>query len=153
MYQPAMKTRLTDLEAEKAALLSRQKAPKPNPKVSVHPNLAGLYRRKVEELESLLDDATAREDAMTIIRSMIEGIVLTPRVDAGGLEAVLSGDLARILALCQAGSGGPQQQDTPDAVSVRGCQVSVVAGTRNHLELLLIWTSLPPMSRAPFWIR
>jgi hypothetical protein len=40
MYQPAMKTRLTDLGAEKAALLSRQKAPRQNPKVSVHPNLA-----------------------------------------------------------------------------------------------------------------
>ena len=30
-----------------------------------------------------------REEAMTIIRSMIESIVLTPRVDAGGLEAIL----------------------------------------------------------------
>jgi hypothetical protein len=87
-----------------------------------------------------LDDATARDDAMTIIRSMIDGIVLTPRVGAGGLEAILSGDLARILTLCASGS---QQQDTPDAVSVRGCQVSVVAGTGNHLELLLLWTDFP----------
>ena len=137
MYQPAMKARLTELEAEKAALLSRQKAPRQNPKVSVHPNLAGLYRRKVEELELLLEDVTEREEAMTTIRSMIEGIVLTPRVDAGGLEAVLSGDLARILALCQAGSGSSQQQDTPDALAwsdfpiqaPRRTVVSGVAGT------------------------
>jgi hypothetical protein len=89
--------------------------------VSVHPNLAGLYRRKVEELASFLEDATAREEAMTLIRSVIEGIVLTPRVDAGGIEAVLSGDLARNLVLCQTGSGGSQQQDAPDAVCVRRC--------------------------------
>ncbi|WP_210495127.1 hypothetical protein [Microvirga antarctica] len=68
-----------------------------DPNVSVHPNLCGLYRRKVEELEPPLDDATAREDAMTIIRSMIiEGIVLTPGVSACGVEAVSSGDVTRI---------------------------------------------------------
>jgi hypothetical protein len=27
------------------------------PNVSVHPNLAAVYRKKVEELENLLDDA------------------------------------------------------------------------------------------------
>ena len=103
----------------------------------MHPNLAGLYRRKVEELELRLEDVTEREEAMTSIRSMIEGIVLTPRVDADGIEADLSGDLARILALCQAGSGSSQQQDTPDALAwsdfpiqtPRRTVVSGVAGT------------------------
>ena len=34
-------------------------------------------------------------------------------VGAGGLEAILSGDLARILVLCQAGSEGPNSKTRP----------------------------------------
>ena len=55
LYQPAMKARLTELEAEKASLMARQGPAPVVHKVSVHPNLAAVYRRKVEELESSAD--------------------------------------------------------------------------------------------------
>ena len=87
----------------------------------MHPNLAAVYRRKVEELETLL---TTPSTAMKreLIRSLIEKIELTPK-EEGGLDALLHGDLARILALCA------EQQKAPWADAVRGYSFSVVAGT------------------------
>jgi hypothetical protein len=54
----------------------------------VHPNLAAVYRKKVEELGSLLDDAEHRDEAMELIRSLIEKIELSPREEGGGLTAI-----------------------------------------------------------------
>ena len=71
---------------------------------------------------------------------MIESITLTPRQDGPGLDALLKGDLARLLVLCVAGSG---QTKAPGAFALGGLSLSVVAGTRNHLELLLLWTGFP----------
>jgi hypothetical protein len=51
MYQPSMKERMDELEAEKALLEERlATAPEP-PKIRLHPNLAGLYREKVVALD------------------------------------------------------------------------------------------------------
>ena len=45
--------------------------------LSVHQNLAAVYRRKIEELESLPRDTDYRDEAIKTIRSMIESITLT----------------------------------------------------------------------------
>ena len=100
----------------------------PSP-ISLHPNLPALYRRKVEELEKLLTDPELAAEAMDAIAALIRRVVLTPRTDAPGLDAVLHGDLAEILALCN----GTTSNDKRPA----GRQVSVVAGARNQLYLLL----------------
>jgi hypothetical protein len=105
LYQLAMKAGLSELEGEKASLMARQDPASIVQKVSVHPNLAALYQRKVEELEGLLSDPECRDEAIETIRSMIDNITLTPRQEGPGLEALLKGDLARILVLCLAGSG------------------------------------------------
>ncbi len=129
-------------EVEKAVLIRQKETPSGTPNVSVHPNLAAVYRRKVEELEQLLEDAEHKDEAMEHIRSLIEKIELTPK-EEGGLDAVLHGDLARILALCSTGAeaakeakptravavSGSRQAKTPDAVCVQGFSLSVVAGT------------------------
>lgn len=47
LYQPSMKTRLAELEAEKATLLSLKDTAATIPNVSIHPYLAAVYRRKV----------------------------------------------------------------------------------------------------------
>jgi hypothetical protein len=83
-------------------------------KVSVHPNLAAIYRRKVEELESLLVDTDCRDEAIQTIRSMIESITLTPRQNGPGLDALLKGDLAHLLMLCVTGS---RQTKAPGDIS------------------------------------
>ncbi len=61
--------------------------------VRLHPNLARLYREKVAALHSLLNDKTTRTEAVEIIRSLIDRIVLWP-AETGGLEIELVGDLA-----------------------------------------------------------
>jgi hypothetical protein len=55
-----------------------------------------------------LEDTVHKHEAMELIRSLIEKIELTPK--EGGLDAVLYGDLARILSLCSAGQPQAEQQ-------------------------------------------
>ncbi|WP_152568952.1 hypothetical protein [Microvirga sp. BSC39] len=103
LYQSSMKARLTELEGQKASLAAQRTSGSIAPNISVHPNLAAVYRKKVEALESLLEDAAHKDEAMELIRSLIEKIVLTPS-EGGGVEAILHGDLASILCLCSAGA-------------------------------------------------
>ncbi len=120
LYQPSMKQRLADLGTEKRSLAARVSETTGPAAVSVHPNLAEAYRRRVAELESLLEDPELRDEAMEAIRSMIERIVVKPR-DGGGVELELHGDLARILALCSANEKTPPRDEM-------GFSMSVVAG-------------------------
>ncbi|MCU4179696.1 recombinase family protein [Bosea sp. BH3] len=125
LYQPSMKLRLAELEDEKRLLTARlSEAWEPSP-VLVHPNLAEAYRRRVAELESLLNDPELRDEAIEAIRSMIERIVVSPR-DGGGVDLELHGDLARILALCSANAKTPSRGEA-------GFSLSVVAGARFEL--------------------
>ena len=102
--------------------------------VRIHPNLATIYRHKVEALEKLFEDEATRDEAFQIVRSLIDRIVLTPTDD--GLAAELHGDLAAILALCEA-----QNDRRPTAKAVRR-QLSVVAGARCSLYLLVVADAL-----------
>ena len=83
LYQLSMKARLAELETEKPAFISSRDAGPTLPNVSVHPNLAAVYRKKVQELEQLLEDAQHKDEAMELIRSLIEKIELTPREGGG----------------------------------------------------------------------
>ena len=123
MYHPAMKERMAQLEADRAALIA-EATPMETPKVDVlaHPNLPELYRRKVSELEQLLEGGAERDEAKDLIRSMIDGVVLTPRKTTNGLDATLYGELGAILSICAAATQG-----TAPAPN-RGSQFSVVAG-------------------------
>lgn len=103
LYQRSMKARFAELEAETTVLIRQKEAASTPANVSVHPNLASVYRKKVEELERLIEDAEHRDEAMELIRSLIHKIVLTPR-EGGGVDALLHGGLARILALCSTGA-------------------------------------------------
>jgi site-specific DNA recombinase len=102
LYQPSMKSRMEELEAEKAALEERLASAPEAPVVRLHPNLAQVYREKVATLETALADPAIKDEAAEIIRSLIERITLTPRED-GTLEVLLHGELARILQVCEAG--------------------------------------------------
>jgi site-specific DNA recombinase len=123
LYQPSMKARMAELEAEKAALEERLAAAPELPKVRLHPNLAGMYRKNVAALEQALADPEIKAEAMAIVRSQIDRITLTPGED-GGLAVELYGDLARILQLCEAGE---HKQQRPGRRGP-GRGLSVVAG-------------------------
>jgi DNA invertase Pin-like site-specific DNA recombinase len=117
-----LEQRRLDLERE----LETAKAPAPR----LHPNIAEVYRRKVEELHDALraeDAGPARE----LVRGLIEAIVLTP--ENGRLGVEVRGELAAILRLSglaneKAPAGGPE---------LLAEQIKVVAGARNPRELTL----------------
>lgn len=83
---------------------------------------------------------------MKLSRSLIETIVLTPR-EEGGLDALLHGDLARILALCSTGAevveakplraisvGGPKRKDALEVCVPQGL-LMIVSDSRKSPRL------------------
>jgi hypothetical protein len=139
-YNPTLTRRLTELEQQKAAAEGTLAAAGGPPVVLLHPNLAEVYRQKVARLEEALNEPAVRAEAADILRSLIDRIVLRPLTEGDGLAAELVGDLAAILTMC----AESQKGKSPSRLSPEGpSQLSVVAGTRNCLYLLL---SAPALS-------
>ncbi len=63
---------------------------------------------------------------MDLIRSMIDRVELRPRSEGKGLEAILPGDLAAILA---AWAGASVENENAPDLSISGRRLSMVAGT------------------------
>ena len=129
LYEPSMKSRLASLKEDKARFLA-QTADIPDRDISVltHPKLAEVYRRKVANLETLLEGSDHRP-ALELIRSMIDGVILVPNTDSTALDATLAGDLASILNICAEVSG----KSKLPGIAASGSQLSVVAGARIEL--------------------
>ena len=106
--------------------------------VEVHPNLPDLYCKKVENLQTLLSDETARPQAVEIIRSLIERIDVHPGAERGRCEVIIVGALAHILAFTQ-------QQTTAVPGGDDGTFL-MVAGACNWLYLLFV-APLPQVFR------
>ncbi len=86
----------------------------------LHPNLAEVYRQKIQNLRDALNQDDSRADAAGLLRSLIDEIRLVP-VD-GQLDIYLVGNLAAILDLCE--KKHPGASDT-------GVQITLVAGARS----------------------
>jgi site-specific DNA recombinase len=115
-------TRLRELEAREDELRARlAHAPVDIP--DIHPNIASIYRRKVERLTEALRHPQEREEAAEAIRALIERIALTPGPMRGQIDATLHGDLNKILEWATR-TGQKNKTDTPGS----GVSVSVVAG-------------------------
>lgn len=96
-YTPGMVGRLRELENEVAAIeATLAEAPRDVP--DIHPNIAELYRRKVERLTEALADPDNRTEAATALRGLIEKVVVTPTGRRGEHDVRLLGDLETILA-------------------------------------------------------
>ncbi|WP_241693567.1 recombinase family protein [Caulobacter sp. SSI4214] len=96
-YTPGMVGRLRELENEVAAIeAALAEAPRDVP--DIHPNIAELYRRKVERLTEALADPDNRTEAATALRGLIEKVVVTPTGRRGEHDVRLLGDLETILA-------------------------------------------------------
>ena len=122
---PALLDKLSTLEEEKARLESELNAPKPEP-IRFHPNAAELYVAKVRDLRTALNAQDTRDEAATILRTLIDEIRLHP-VD-GELWIQLKGELATLLAFAQSAS----HKRKPGSIEP-GYTESLVAGARNHL--------------------
>ena len=129
---PGLQQRLDELEARQSALEQELAAPAPSP-VRLHPNLAQVYRRKVERLHEALADPALRDEALGLLRGLIERVVLHPAGE--GQEVEIVGEIVRMVEL-----GRDAKQAALDAEAA--CSVKVVAGARNHLNLLFEAPSL-----------
>jgi hypothetical protein len=123
--------------------------PRPLEALRLHPNAAALYAAKIADLQAALNQPDVRLEAMAVLRSLIERIVLTPDESApNGLAIELFGDLATILNLAAAQRNlrrpkplGARQPPPPGDAGVFGSTLSMVAGPRNHRQLTTLQTS------------
>jgi hypothetical protein len=110
-----LETRRIEIEVKLTA------APAPEPRI--HPNLAELYRRKGEALREALDDPDIRDEALEILRSLIDSVSLVPHDK--GFEIELVGNIAKMIAAPTGGASEPIQN---------GSSVKLVAGARLRRE-------------------
>jgi DNA invertase Pin-like site-specific DNA recombinase len=122
-YVRGMMDRLRELEARQDELAERlSTAPADLP--DIHPNVAAVYRRRVERLSEALNRPEERIEAANAIRGLIERIVLSPGEKWGEVNATLHGDLATIVEWTGNG-GGKGGSGTPGT----GLSVSAKTGT------------------------
>ncbi|WP_050807216.1 recombinase family protein [Acidiphilium sp. PM] len=135
MPASSLRDEMIRIEARKEELLillARETAPEP----SLHPAMAELYREAVANLHEALQDPTTKDEAFSIIRTLIEAVILVP--EGAELKVELRGALAGILRLA---SGGGNDK-SPGAcasglgsISVLEAQIKMVAGNRNRHDL------------------
>ncbi len=128
----SLQQKLAEFEARKIELEDLLAGPAPAP-VRLHPNLAEIYRRKVSELEDALAEPEVRDEALSILRPLIEKIVLRPQEN--GFEIELIGEIVAMVALGQEARTPKTKKAALDAGTT--CSVKVVAGACNHRELTL----------------
>jgi hypothetical protein len=123
---PGLKQRLEGLEHRQSALQA-ELAHEPPPAPRLHPNLAELYRRKVAELAQALEEPASRDEAIGLLRGLVERVELHPTDD--GFDIEVTGAIAGMIALPSPGEGREIEHFVISAKRV--------AGARNHLKLLL----------------
>ena len=107
---PAMVQELRGLERQQAELQSLiAAAGTPEPVPDLHPNLPGLYRRKVEALEEALRDPSTAAAATEALRTLIDAILVYLGQHRGEVRLELRGDLAAFLYLSETESGADGQ--------------------------------------------
>ena len=124
---PGIKAKLEEMEARKAALQDEvDAAPPPAPRL--HPNLAELYRRKVDELHRSLNDPACRTEAAETLRGIIERFNIQP-LGRGEFEMELTGEIVNMIDLANSSvrnaKTAPKGAAVPDPYR---SSVKVVAG-------------------------
>ena len=117
----ARKQELAALEARQE-VLEQELAASDAPAPLLHPSLAEVYRERVQQLHTALHDPATRDEALDVIRSLIDEICLVP--EDGKLRVELEGELAAMLALAR-GSKEPGRA----AAAGLAEQIKMVAGT------------------------
>ncbi len=124
LRSPGIDQRLKTLELEKARLEAEiSAAPSPIPRL--HPNLAEIYRKKVAELKSALQDPAHRDEALTILRGLISSVSVATTEDGFDIEFV--GEIAHMIRLPD---DGAKTRPMDDRIKISAKRV---AGARNHL--------------------
>jgi site-specific DNA recombinase len=91
-----LQQRLDELEARRQEI-EECLAAAPTTPLRLHPNMAQVYRQKVEQLQHALDDAEIRDEAVQILRGLIEHVSIRPAEN--GLEIEIVGEIAKMVEL------------------------------------------------------
>lgn len=125
-----VKDRMIALEAEREKIEKRLEAAPKDEKPLLHPSMGARYRNAVAELRTTLAGQSAQHEAVEILRSLIDRIVLHPASDkVSGFAMDIEGDLAGILNLCQ--TSKKIAGLSPDDLM----QIKMVAGARSGHDL------------------
>jgi len=96
-----VKTRMQTLEAEKTKLEAMILTEPTEAPTFLHPAMSALYKSSVMNLRQALTAPDAQAEAMDLLRSLIDKIVVhPPSGDAGDVLIDIEGDLAGILSVC-----------------------------------------------------
>lgn len=100
-------------EDELVTLLAAQPQDVPD----IHPNVAAIFKQKVERLTETLNHPDDRQEASEAIRALIEKIVVTPGKVRGEIHATLHGELGTQLDFAASRSNGKpaQKKNTPES--------------------------------------
>jgi hypothetical protein len=128
-----VKDELTANALRRAALHAKLAAADEPPPL-LHPEMARIYRTKVTELATALQQHESRLEATEALRGLVDAIVLTPAADRKELGIELRGNLAAML-------GATVQRKRPSESDDLSLQVALVAGARNPLNLEFAWTA------------
>jgi site-specific DNA recombinase len=120
--------RMRELEAREDVLKGLL-AEEPTDIPDIHPNVSGIYRKKVERLTEVLNTPEDRNEAAEAIRALVEKITLRPGPNRGEIDATLHGELGTILGWIAAQAVGKTRKRETPAAFATGVSVSVVAGT------------------------
>jgi site-specific DNA recombinase len=129
---PGLQQRLDQLEQRRAELEQNLATGATTP-VRLHPNLAQVYRRQVEQLQHALDHPEIHDEAVQILRGLIEHVSIEPADN--GLEIEIVGEIAKMVEL---GIESKPKKANLDERMARS--VKVVAGACNHRKY-----ALPPV--------
>jgi len=125
-YTPALKEEGLAIDKRKTEL-ERLLAGEREAPTLLHPNMASVYRREVQNLLDSLRDDENRHEALELVRGLVERIVLTPDPNSEGLLVNLYGDLAGILKIAMGMEAAKKEQQEIDLKHIR-----LVVGLDDH---------------------
>ena len=131
-----LQQRLAEFEAR--AALEQALCDEPPP-VRLHPNLAQAYREKVEQLQEALAKPEDCDEAIEMLRRLIQRVVV--RQAEEGLQIELVGEIVRLIEL---GLDGKRAALSAEEV----CSVKVVAGAGFGLGALFVAPGLEALGTA-----
>ena len=134
---PGLQQRLDELESRRVEIEQSLTAAPTTP-VPLHPNLAQVYKRQVEQLQQALDRPDIRDEAMQVLRGLIEHVAIGPADE--GLEIEIVGEIAKMVEL---GAGPDTRQANLDERLTRSAKVVAGASSRRHCRRYVCHSLIP----------
>ena len=122
---PGLQGQLDELQAKRLALTAQLAAPA-STAPRLHPNLADVYRDKVQALQQVLVDNPWGRAALDAARALVDRIEIKPAGGGNGFEIELAGELGAMLRL---GMGPSLAGESASDRVLFASSAKVVAGT------------------------